>query len=210
MKKIYNILYREICLSKKGDVELRPNFSTVYHNRGRIVATDGFMAVTIPFEYLEELEGKMINRQGAEIEGRFPNVDSVFSDLKSTEKVEVDLVKLEEAVNNIAKLKFKDGKNTLFACVDILGDEGYCFSAPYLATSIKIFKELKKSFELRVSGRKYLLVLDSDYILEDDYAKCIIMPCNANDDTSETYFTLETALAYEHPKLQPKNKAWYE
>ena len=210
MKKIYNLLYREVCLTPaKAMAALQPRYSAVNHNNGRIEATDGYKVVAIPFDYPEELEGKMLDKQGEEVEGKFPNVNSVFPHLNSTEKVEIDLDMLEKAVNNIAKLKFKDGKDTLTAYIDILGDASNCYSAPYLATLIKVFKEIKKKYELRVSDRKALMLLDTDYIFEDNYAKALMVPIITVDTTSERYFTLETALAYEKPKPQPK-KAWYE
>lgn len=80
--------------------ELRQVLTGVYHDYGFKVATDAFILVAIKDEYDEsELEGKVVGKDGAFIDGKYPNWRSVIPDFTSnkhgyrTETVKIDFDK---------------------------------------------------------------------------------------------------------------------
>ena len=72
-KKIIKAMFQNIC-SKD---EMRPVMGGVHFERERCYASDGHVLV-IYKEGSEKLDGKTLTVDGQEIEGRYPNVDSVF------------------------------------------------------------------------------------------------------------------------------------
>lgn len=92
-KKVIQALYTNVC-AKDG---LRPLLGGVHFESKRCYASDGKLLV-IYEEGNEKLDGKTISLNGDEIEGRFPNVDSVFPDKESMgELVPVDIKQLRDA-----------------------------------------------------------------------------------------------------------------
>lgn len=50
----------------------------IYYNNGTQVATDSYQIIVLKEEYDQELEGKIINKNGEEIEAKFPNYMAVL------------------------------------------------------------------------------------------------------------------------------------
>lgn len=50
-----------------------PVFSGIYHNIGYKIASDRFILIALKSEYNENLEGKILAKDGAFIDGRYPN-----------------------------------------------------------------------------------------------------------------------------------------
>jgi len=72
-KKIIKAMYQNIVAK---DVN-RPVMNGVHFEEGRCYASDGHVLVILN-EGSKKLDGKTISLTGEEIEGRYPNVDSVF------------------------------------------------------------------------------------------------------------------------------------
>ncbi len=72
-KKIIKAMFANICAKD----EMRPIMCGVHFERERCYASDGHVLVIFK-EGSEKLDGKTVNLEGQEIEGRYPNVDSVF------------------------------------------------------------------------------------------------------------------------------------
>lgn len=53
-------------------------YTGIYYNNGTQVATDGYQIIVLKEEYDQELEGKIINKNGEEIETKFPNYMAVL------------------------------------------------------------------------------------------------------------------------------------
>jgi hypothetical protein len=96
---LYNLCY-------KGDFER--TISGIYHDKGYIVATDGYILAKIKEEYPEELEGKIITKYGDEIEGIYPNYQKVIGNFDEMTDVSVNKEKVLEAVKQY-KLEKKIG-----------------------------------------------------------------------------------------------------
>lgn len=83
----------------KGD-EKRPVLSGVHYKDGMANATDGHILVRIKTEYPKEMEGKTIKKNGEEVLGRYPNVESVLpKEMGNTFPVNID--ELKEQRNKI-------------------------------------------------------------------------------------------------------------
>lgn len=94
-KKIIKAMYQNI-VSK--DVN-RPIMGGVHFEEGRCYASDGHVLVILN-EGSKALDGKTLNLEGEEIEGRYPNVDSVFPRREDSDNEFVlDVKQLREACN---------------------------------------------------------------------------------------------------------------
>lgn len=57
---------------------LRPVMEGIYHDKGFKVASDSKLLMMLKEEYDESLEGKIIDRNGNEVEGRYPRYEKVM------------------------------------------------------------------------------------------------------------------------------------
>ena len=81
--------------------KIRPIMTGVFHDSGFKVASDCHILVAIKDEYdVSELEGKVVGKDGAFIEGKYPNWRAVIPDLtvreKKTETVKINFTKWDE------------------------------------------------------------------------------------------------------------------
>lgn len=92
-KKIIQALFANICAKD----ELRPIMNGVHFENERCYASDGHVLV-IYEEGKPELDGKTMSSAGEIIDGRYPNVDSVFpkADNYGT-KLNIDILQLRNA-----------------------------------------------------------------------------------------------------------------
>lgn len=92
-KKIIQALYANICAKD----ELRPLMCGVHFESERCYASDGHVLV-IYAESKPDLDGKTMNVNGNLLDGRYPNVDSVFpSEENYGTKLNIDIVQLRNA-----------------------------------------------------------------------------------------------------------------
>ena len=77
----------------------RPVMTGVFHDNGFKVASDAHILIAFKDDYdVSELEGKVVGKDGAFIEGKYPNWRSVIPDFTSnrTETVKIDFDKWSE------------------------------------------------------------------------------------------------------------------
>lgn len=101
---------------KKND-ELRPAFAGVLHENGQRIATDAHQIVVIKSEYPTEYEGKIIDKEGKEIDYKFPNYEAILPKLNSelTEiSFNIDEIKSQFKQYKAFKKIDKNGKNPHF------------------------------------------------------------------------------------------------
>lgn len=92
-KKVIQMMFTNICSTD----EVRPLMCGVHFEKERCYASDGHVLL-IYKEGSEKLDGKTLTVTGEEIEGRYPNVDSVFPPKESRgEKFVTDFVQLKNA-----------------------------------------------------------------------------------------------------------------
>ena len=93
--------------SKMPKYATNKTMNGVYHDSGYMIATDGMKLVALKAGYAPSLEGKVIDKKGKEIEGRFPNWKSVIPDydIVPSEVFELTLQEKENLERNMEEGK---------------------------------------------------------------------------------------------------------
>lgn len=101
-----NILACEANDAKCGKVDLykyvsddktRLILNGILHKGGKVYATDGRILFRLSRAYDEANEGKVIDKTGKEIEGRYPNADAVIPNTEGWKAIPADFEKINEA-----------------------------------------------------------------------------------------------------------------
>lgn len=102
---------------------LRPVMSGIFHNKGQKVVSDSHILIAKKEDYPEEYEGKVLGKDGKFIDGKFPNYESIFPDLKknSYTEHEVDFGAFADFVLETKATAKLRGSDTSFAFVLIGG-----------------------------------------------------------------------------------------
>ena len=98
--------------------DLRPVLQGVYHNEGWQTASDGNILISVKQDYEEEREGKVIAKDGSEIEGRYPNWQSVIPVYTNEYKTfRMDMKELTDAMRKVKAHDKVYGKNSCRICL---------------------------------------------------------------------------------------------
>lgn len=102
---------------------LRPAMCGIFHDKGQKVVSDTHILIAKKEDYPEEYEGKILGKDGNFIDGKFPNYESVFPDLKknSYTEHEVDFEAFADFVLQTKATAKLRGSDTSFAFVQIGG-----------------------------------------------------------------------------------------
>jgi hypothetical protein len=88
----------------------------VYHNKGKQVCCDGFyLIVHNNANYDEKLEGKIISKDGFEIDGKYPNYEKVIPDYFHREKSKAFTLEDVQIISSSCKVKSKDKLRNIYA-----------------------------------------------------------------------------------------------
>lgn len=77
--------------------KLRSTINGIYHKNGKVYATDAHILCRLSRTYDEANEGKIIDKTGKEIEGRYPNADCVIPNTEGWKSIPADFYKINEA-----------------------------------------------------------------------------------------------------------------
>lgn len=80
-----------------GKDKLRPSLNGIYHKGGKVYATDCHILCRLSRTYDEANEGKVIDKTGKEIDGRYPNADAVIPNTEGWTAISADFGKINEA-----------------------------------------------------------------------------------------------------------------
>lgn len=106
-----------------------PQQSGVYFSEGFKVATNGYVLIAYKEDYAPELEGKTIDKKGAEItDGTYPNYRCVIPADKGLEFVKIDYKKVLEI-----EREYNLDKKTKDLEIGAVVIKGVGFSVPFLA-----------------------------------------------------------------------------
>lgn len=100
-----------------------PAMCGIFHDKGQKVASDSHILIAKKEDYPEEYEGKILGKDGNFIEGKFPNYESVFPNLKKSAYTEHE-VNFEAFADFVLQTKAEAklrGSDTSFAFVEIGG-----------------------------------------------------------------------------------------
>lgn len=146
---------------------LRPSLNGVFHDKGQRVATDAHQIAVIKCDYPQEYEGKIIDKEGKEIDARFPYYEAILPKLNS-ELTEISL-NVDEIKNQFKQYKafkridkngenphFKFNLNDTYFNIELLFEK----ALPFLEySSGKVYLTGPKKFQLYIvnsNGDKYL------------------------------------------------------
>lgn len=173
--RLMNILACEANDAKCGKVDLykftskdkfRPAVNGLYHKGGKVYATDCHILCRLSRTYDETNEGKVIDKTGKEIEGRYPNADAVIPNTEGWKTIPADFDKINEARKTWAahkKLYKKNAKGRF-----IIGNQEIAMD--YLLMVADLMMELGISEFLQSSDSSRPLTV------RDDNNDIIIMP----------------------------------
>ena len=178
------------CCSNDG---LRPVFNGLFHDRGNIVSTDGHVLVSIKSDYDNDLEGKIIGKDGKEIEGRFPSWERVIP--LETKEIDVDAEMLFNAAKNIKIVKFAE-----MSVIDI---QGYLFPSKMIYKVLNVrrnglrfsIRESEYSTVMKIDGDNFTAVvmgLLDEKIIEENKK-------NIEENNVPIIYTIGEALNYKKP-----------
>lgn len=101
----------------------RPAICGIFHNKGQKVVTNAHILIAKKEDYPEEYEGRILGKDGNFIDGKFPNYESLFPDLKKNAYTEHE-VNFEAFADFVLQTKATAklrGSDTSFAFVQIGG-----------------------------------------------------------------------------------------
>ena len=103
--------------------DLRPAMCGIFHDKGQKVVSNANILIAKKEDYPEEYEGKVLGKDGNFIDGKFPNYEKVFPDLKKNAYTEHE-VNFEAFADFVLQIKAEAklrGSDTSFAFVQIGG-----------------------------------------------------------------------------------------
>lgn len=205
-KKVIKALFANIC-SKD---ETRRIMNGVHFEQERVYATDGRLLVIFN-EGSKALEGKTMSAEGQEIEGKYPNVDSVFPTKENQgEEFALDVVQLKNACSyHIKQLSATENDKV------VINGVGYNIRLLFRLLCTITSVGNPKNVKFYSKGCQYATMVVSDQM------KSIIMPARFEEseiDDVQTEFMDTKTISYENLindfvfngwKKQPKQElAW--
>lgn len=98
-----------------GQDPLRPILSGIFHSNGYAVATNKHLLFRSRKEYNPENEGKVVDKDGKEIDGKYPNVSAIIPDVEAEKNkkliTDVDFGLMHRAAK--AALRFNSGMKSV-------------------------------------------------------------------------------------------------
>lgn len=145
----------------------------VYHDNGKLVATNGNLMAVIRADYDHEKEGKIINRNGSKMAGTFPSYERVIPTKDQlSEPVDIDIINIVKSGQEIVKAFKKMAGKSSPACVKIGNDYIAYEYAKILADFAAAFEGVKICTNVK-EGRA-LVAYTGSY--EAQEAMLVIMP----------------------------------
>ena len=108
-----SIAVTEFVETDKKEAEIHPVLTGVYHDNGYVVGTNAHTLLARKEDYNKSLEGKITNKKGEFIDGKYPNWRAVVEGETTTNSWGINLDKLHAFVRGVlAKLKSDGAKKS--------------------------------------------------------------------------------------------------
>lgn len=209
LKKLYTLLYKDFAPEKQINEALR----SVKHENGKIYASNGHILAVVECGYPEEREGKAYRKNGDLALGNNVRYESVIpgkhtDDISFTDRID----DLRAAVKKVYRLG--KGKDKAVIDLGLTGENAdgdpvrVTFQASYLHSAFQLFDLLKEEFTMRISSKRYIMMIESLYSESKVLIMAVWVPMDPELQT-RPMFTIEEALNYK-PEVSTTNKAWYE
>lgn len=184
-KKVIKSMFQNIC-SKD---EMRPLMGGVHFEKERCYASDGHVLVIFK-EGSEKLDGKTISVDGQEIQGRYPNVDSVIPTKENQgEAYRFDFIQLKNAcAYHMKQLSYSEHDKV------VINEAGLNIRTLYrLLSTITLIGD-PKNIQFHIKNK------DMAVMVTGDNFKGLIMPSLYREDEvdAEREFGDTKTLSYEN------------
>lgn len=108
-----SIAVTEFVETDKKEAEIHPVLTGVYHDNGYVVGTNAHILLARKEDYNKSLEGKITNKKGEVIDGKYPNWRAVVGGETTTSSWDINLDELHAFVRGVlAKLKVDGAKKS--------------------------------------------------------------------------------------------------
>ena len=108
-----SIAVTEFVETDKKEAEIHPVLTGVYHDNGYVVGTNAHILLARKEDYNKSLEGKITNKKGEVIDGKYPNWRAVVEGETTTNSWGINLDKLHAFVRGVlTKLKADGAKKS--------------------------------------------------------------------------------------------------
>ena len=108
-----SIAVTEFVETDKKEAEIHPVLTGVYHDNGYVVGTNAHILLARKEDYNKSLEGKITNKKGEVIDGKYPNWRAVVEGETTTNSWGINLDELHAFVRGVlAKLKADGAKKS--------------------------------------------------------------------------------------------------
>lgn len=167
----------ELCAPKD-----REAYAGVAHLNGYKYATDGGMLAKIKTEYPQELEGRMVLKNGsfAPEYVRFPRYDSVIPNTDGWKEFKVDFSEFAES-KKLANAHWKEHKkDPSYRAIVILNEE-IQLSYWKFEKLLKLMKELNTDVVYYINNTRAIVVKEKDSV-------CLLMPLLPRENFEESHF----------------------
>ena len=171
----------------------RPVMCGIFHDKGQKVASDAYILIAKKEDYNEEYEGKILGKDGNFIEGKFPNYESVFPNLKKSAYTEHE-VNFEAFADFVLQIKAEAklrGCDTSFAFVEI---GGCYFKFQLFQLLVSYMKEIgaktiwtaiREIHDLRWDGETYTRYVPLACYVEANGSRGLLMPVSNPGDNPD-------------------------
>ena len=155
---LYDAMYKNICSEERAEEANKDLYRVIYHNNGRLVATDGLILCEVRCGYVEKLNGLLMAEDGEEYSDTrfktpFPDYDSIIS-VKQMEMF-INCYLFEAA--RIASLCRKD--------IVIHLTEGVDVPCEYLIRASNVFRSIDEAPMVYVNPNMRHIILKSTHCI---------------------------------------------
>ena len=195
-KKLYNALYKVVLKD-----ELRPVLGCVFHSNGCVVASNGHMLAEVQYpNYNPDLEGKIINRYGAELDKDFPNYKTIIPDITKMTELRDEFIynNLLKAARNVILTDFDRINNVV-----VIELNGFLLAKTNIIKAFKVINALDERLTIYTGKPNQGVVLKTEHIT------CVIMPVDQTTLSPEIkthFYTIPMALNFQ----RTIQKQWFE
>lgn len=170
-----------------------PALCGIFHDKGQKVASDSHILIAKKEDYPEEYEGKILGKDGNFIEGKFPNYESVFPNLKKSTYTEHE-VNFEAFADFVLQAKATAklrGSDTSFAFVEIGGCYFRLDLFQLLVSYMKeigaktIWTAISEIPDFRLSGEAYTRYVPLTCYVEANGSRGLLMPVREPNDNPD-------------------------
>ena len=114
------IAVTEFVETDKKEAEIHPVLTGVYHDNGYVVGTNAYILLARKEDYNKSLEGKITNKKGEVIDGKYPNWRAVVEGETTTNSWGINLDELHAFVRGVlTKLKADGAKKSTIDSANI-------------------------------------------------------------------------------------------